>query len=219
VNFGVETVLWLILLLPSITFHEYMHGYAAYRLGDPTAKNAGRLTLNPLAHIDPFGTVLLPLLLAFSGGPVFGYAKPVPVNPNHFADIRKGDLITGVAGPFANLLLAAFGAGLSWLALPIASLASAEVAQWVFLVGVMLVRTNLVLMFFNLLPIPPLDGSSIVPLFLPDSALHGWYRMQQYSFGILLVLMVAVPAVTNWSPLGWYLSVTVEPLMRLFTPL
>ena len=105
-NFDLQSVLLLLLLLPSITLHEYMHGYAAYRLGDPTAKNAGRLTLNPLAHIDPFGTVILPLLMWLGGGPIFGYAKPVPVNPRHFRDLRMGDLITGVAGPAANLALA-----------------------------------------------------------------------------------------------------------------
>ncbi len=173
-RFGTETIVWLALLLPSITLHEYMHGYAAFRLGDPTAKNAGRLTLNPLAHIDPFGTVLLPLLLAATGAPIFGYAKPVPVNPRYFADVRKGDVITGLAGPAANLALAFVGAALAWGAV---LLPADGVARWVYLVGFLLVQTNLVLMFFNLIPVPPLDGSSIVPLFLPDSALEGWYRL------------------------------------------
>lgn len=214
-NFDAQTIIWLLLLLPSITLHEFMHGYAAYRLGDPTAKNAGRLSLNPLKHIDPFGTVLLPLLMSLGGGPIFGYAKPVPVNPRYFADIRKGDLITGVAGPAANLALAVLGAGLAWGALLIPS---ASVAYWVYLVGLLLTQTNLVLMFFNLIPIPPLDGSSIIPIFLPDSALPGWYRMQQYSFGILLVLMWGVPTVFNVSPIGWYFDWTVMPVMNLLLP-
>lgn len=212
---GTETIVWLALLLPSITLHEYMHGYAAYRLGDPTAKNAGRLTLNPLAHIDPFGTVLLPLLLAVTGGPIFGYAKPVPVNPRNFADIRKGDVITGLAGPAANLGLAFVGAAVAWLAV---LLPQDGVARWVYLIGFLLVQTNLVLMFFNLIPIPPLDGSSIVPLFLPDSMIEGWYRFQRYSFGILLVLMWGIPALTGISPLGNYFSWTVQPLMNLLLP-
>lgn len=214
-RFGVETIVWLALLLPSITLHEYMHGYAAFRLGDPTAKNAGRLTLNPLAHIDPFGTVLLPLLLAATGAPIFGYAKPVPVNPRYFADLRKGDVITGFAGPAANLGLALVGAAMAWGAL---LLPQEGVARWVYLVGFLLVQTNLVLMFFNLIPIPPLDGSSIVPLFLPDSMIDGWYRFQRYSFGVLLVLLWGIPALTGISPIGKYFSWTVEPLMTLLLP-
>jgi Zn-dependent protease len=214
VSSGIQTILWLLLLLPSITFHEYMHGWAAYKLGDPTAKNAGRLTLNPLKHIDPFGTVLLPLLLAMAGGPIFGYAKPVPVNPRYFKDIRKGDLITGVAGPAANLVLAIFGAGMARLAMIVAPSLDGGWA-WAYLVGVLLVRTNLVLMFFNLIPLPPLDGSSIVPMFLSDKALHWWYGVQRYSFGVLLVLMWGVPALTGWSPLGAYFEYTVGPVMSL----
>ena len=96
--------------MPAIVFHEVMHGYAAYRLGDPTAKRAGRLSLNPLKHIDPFGTVLMPLMLMIMNMPVFGYAKPVPYNPSYFKDPRKGDLIVGLAGPSANLVMAILGA-------------------------------------------------------------------------------------------------------------
>lgn len=215
---GTQTIIWLILLLPSIAFHEFMHGWAAYKLGDPTAKNAGRLTLNPLKHIDPFGTVLLPALLAMSGGPIFGYAKPVPVNPRYFKDIRKGDLITGVAGPAANLVLALVGAAIAWAAFPAFALGGETTATWVYVIGMLLVRTNLVLMFFNLIPIPPLDGSSIVPMFLNDRQLNGWYGMQRYSFGILLLLMWGVPALTGWYPLSAYFRVTVEPLMSLLLP-
>lgn len=211
---AIQTLLWLALLLPSITFHEYMHGWAAYKLGDPTAKNAGRLTLNPLKHIDPFGTVLLPLMLAFAGGPIFGYAKPVPVNPRHFKDIRIGDLITGIAGPAANLALALVGAAIARWGLGV-TWALGDTAGWIYVVGLLLVRTNLVLMFFNLIPLPPLDGSSIIPLFLSDRGLHTWYRMQQYSFGILLLLLWGVPALTGWSPIGAYFRWTVEPLTRL----
>lgn len=193
-----------------------MHGYAAYRLGDPTAKDAGRLTLNPLKHIDPFGTVLLPLLLAFTGGPIFGYAKPVPVNPRNFADIRKGDLITGIAGPAANLALALVGAAVAWIVVIVPL--PRDVAAWTFLVASLLVRTNLVLMFFNLLPIPPLDGSSIVPIFLPDSALPGWYRFQQYSFALLLLLLWVIPSMTSFNPLGAYFGFTIDPVMNLLLP-
>lgn len=213
-KFDAQTILWLVLLFPSITFHEFMHGYAAYRLGDPTAKNAGRLSLNPLRHIDPFGTVLLPLLLWFSGGPIFGYAKPVPVNPHYFKDIRKGDLITGVAGPAANLVLAIAGAGVAWGGYAFGGVAGA----WAYVGGVTLVYTNLVLMFFNLIPVPPLDGSSIIPFFLPDSALQGWYNFQRYSFFIVLALMWVLPQVSGIDPIGWYFSHTVSPLVKLLLP-
>ncbi|MDZ4169041.1 MAG: site-2 protease family protein [Coriobacteriia bacterium] len=217
-NVGTQTIIQLGLLLISITVHEYMHGYAAFRLGDPTAKNAGRLSLNPIRHIDPFGTVLLPLLLSLGGGPIFGYAKPVPVNPRYFRDIRQGDLITGVAGPAANLGLALVGAALAWMALFAGAILGEGIAQWLYLIGVLLTQTNLWLMFFNLIPIPPLDGSSVVPLFLNDRALMKWYEMQKYSFGVLMVLLWGIPALTNFNPLGVYFSWTVEPLMALLLP-
>lgn len=212
-----ETVLWILLLLPSITFHEFMHGYAAYRLGDDTAKRAGRLTLNPLAHIDPFGTVILPLLLLFTGGPIFGYAKPVPVNPRNFRDIKTGDVITGLAGPSANLALAFVGAGIAWLVTALPASGSSAM-WWIYQIGATLVITNLVLMFFNLIPIPPLDGSSLIVLLLPERWLPQWYSFQRYSFALLFALLFLLPMITRVSPLGWYFSVTVEPLAKLLLP-
>ena len=91
--------------VPAIVFHEVAHGFAAYKLGDPTAKSKGRLSLNPLAHIDPFGTVILPLCMLLMGGPVFGYAKPVPYNPSYFKDPKRGDVIVGLAGPAAARMI------------------------------------------------------------------------------------------------------------------
>jgi len=217
VNFDLATVLWLVMLIPSIVFHEYMHGYAAYRLGDPTAKDAGRLSLNPLRHIDPIGTVVLPLLLWAGGGPIFGYAKPVPINPRNFADIRRGDFITGIAGPAANLALALVGSAGAWLAYYLAA-TSPSAANIIFAISLALVQTNLVLMFFNLIPVPPLDGSSIIPLFLPDRALHTWYSLQRYSFVLLIGIIWLLPMVANVDPIGWYFEFTVLPLMRLLLP-
>ena len=111
-----STLVWSIIsilcFIPAIVCHEVAHGWMAAKLGDPTAKQSGRLTLNPLKHIDPFGTVILPLILAVSHMPVFGYAKPVPYNPTYFKDIRKGELLTGLAGSAANLLLSILGAGI-----------------------------------------------------------------------------------------------------------
>jgi Zn-dependent protease len=210
--FSAETVLWLVLLIPSIVLHEISHGYAAYRLGDPTAKNAGRLSLNPLKHIDPFGTVILPLLLFAAGAPIFGYAKPVPYNPRYFKNIQRGDLIVGLAGPTANLVLALLGAAV----FRAAGFVPAAAGGWVQLVGATLALTNLVLMFFNLIPIPPLDGSSIITLFMPTRWLPGWYRAQRYSFVVLLALLWVVPRLLNVDPIGAYFRVTVRPLLQLF---
>jgi Zn-dependent protease len=215
---SIETVVLLVLLIPSITFHEFMHGYAAYRLGDPTAKNAGRLTLNPIKSIDPFGTILLPLVMYFTGGPIFGYAKPVPYNPMYFKNLRQGELITGFAGPLANLSLAAVGTALAWLAVPILGVSNG-LAQALFVVGVSLARVNLVLMFFNLIPIPPLDGSSIVPIFLPDSMLRGWYGIQRYSFAILIGVIFLAPLIfPSFNPIGWYLTHTAYAVLGAVMP-
>ena len=211
-NNTIQNILILALLFPSVVLHEIAHGYAALRLGDPTARDAGRLSLNPLKHIDVFGTVLLPLMMFAMGGPIFGYAKPVPINPNYFKDIRKGDLITGLAGPLTNLALALVGALIyrgSGL------LPGGLFSSILGLVGFAFVEVNLVLMFFNLIPIPPLDGSSIWPIFLSDSALRTYYSIQRYSFAILLVLLWVVPSFTSFNPIGGYFNVTVIPVVRL----
>ena len=222
-NFSISSVLLLVFLIPSITFHEFMHGWAAYQLGDPTAKNAGRLTLNPIKSIDPFGSILLPLIGFLAGGFIFGYAKPVPYNPMYFKNLRKGEIIVGFAGPSANLALALVGAGIAWSAVPLLNI-NASLAQALYVVGVALAEINLVLMFFNLIPIPPLDGSSIVPLFLPDSMLRGWYGIQRYSFGILIVLIIGLPWLASvlglpaFNPIGWYLQHTALAVMNLILP-
>ena len=217
-NISVETILWLVLLIPSITIHEFAHGYAAYRLGDPTAKNAGRLTLNPIKSIDPFGTVILPLLMAFTGGPIFGYAKPVPYNPMYFKNLRKGEIITGFAGPASNFGLALVGcrARVGWRFPP--SRCRLRFGQALYLIGSTLATTNLVLMFFNLIPIPPLDGSSIVPIFLSDAGVRKWYEMQRYAMVFLFAILLGVPYLFHVSPIGWYFSYTVEPLLSLMLP-
>ena len=145
--------------IPALVLHEVAHGFAAYKLGDPTAKRSGRLSLNPLKHIDPFGTVILPLLLRVMGWPVFGYAKPVPYNPRYFKDPRRDDVIVGLAGPSANLAMAALAAAVAWGCSGLVSnpaFANNELFAYFY---VMFLPTfaliNLYLMFFNLLPIPP----------------------------------------------------------------
>ena len=157
----ITAVLSFVAVIISITFHEFAHGSVANYLGDATAKNSGRLTLNPFAHIDPFGTVMLPILLALIGLPAFGYAKPVPINPNNFKNWRWGEALTSIAGPFANLLLIVV------FTLVYKYLPQKESIFAIFMLQ--LITINIVLMVFNLIPIPPLDGSKVLYSFLPDS--------------------------------------------------
>ncbi|MFH1411041.1 MAG: site-2 protease family protein [Candidatus Omnitrophota bacterium] len=166
-----------------LSVHEFAHGYAAYRLGDTTARDAGRLTLNPLAHIDPVGTVMLPAMLAITHSPViFGWAKPVPIDPRNFKDPAKGMLLTSLAGPASNFLLAfLFGMILR------THLFAAYSALWSFLVsGIMI---SLVLGIFNLVPIPPLDGSGILAALLPPKAAVKFMLMRKYGFIVLIGLL------------------------------
>jgi len=216
-------ILHLAMFIPAIVLHELSHGYVSYRLGDPTAKMQGRLSLNPIKHMDPFGTVLLPLLLWFSGAPVFGYAKPVPINPGYYKDYRKGMMLTGLAGPAANLTLA-FVAGMASRVVALGPLATGGQIDpqftplgWLWYALFYFGQINLVLMFFNLIPIPPLDGSRVLPLFLSDKALVRYHEIERYGilifFGLLLLLPRLLPGLDL---LGGYFDLTVYPLTRLF---
>ncbi|MHB8761398.1 MAG: site-2 protease family protein [Coriobacteriia bacterium] len=217
-------VLELALFVPAIVLHEVSHGYVSYRLGDPTAKMRGRLSLNPVKHIDPFGTVLLPLLLWASGGPIFGYAKPVPVNPHYYRDYRTGMMLSGLAGPATNLVMALL-AGLAvrlvqvagGLAVDVASTGTITTLGWILYAFYYFAQLNLVLMFFNLIPIPPLDGSRVLPLFLSDRALLAYHKVEQYGILIFFAMLMLLPRVLPFDLLGTYLQLTVRPLMRLFT--
>jgi Zn-dependent protease len=205
----------LLCFIPAIMIHEVAHGWVAHRLGDPTAKAAGRISLNPLKHIDPFGTVILPILLALSGSGVFGYAKPVPYNPNYFKNIKVGEVLTGLAGPASNLVMAFIGAIAAFVIKTVFPSTSSEAIFWVYNGCYLFVLINLYLMFFNLLPIPPLDGSSIIVPFLPKKALPTWYKIQQYSMPILIVIVLVLPYFLPFSPLGVYLGVTAGNLTEL----
>lgn len=206
--------------IPALVLHEVAHGFAAFKLGDPTAKRSGRLSLNPLKHVDPFGTVILPLLLMLMGGPVFGYAKPVPYNPRYFKDPRKGDVIVGLAGPAANFVMAALGSALAWALVLFAPDALYSEAFYYFLVWFlpMFVLINLYLMFFNLLPIPPLDGSSIFAILIPVKYLPKYYQIQQYAFPIFMLAVVVLPYLFDINPFSWYLSATAGNLANLMFP-
>ena len=204
--------------VPAIVIHECAHGFAAAKLGDPTARNAGRLSLNPLRHVDPFGTVLLPGLLILSGaGFVFGYAKPVPYNPRYFKDVRKGEVIVGLAGSASNLLMSLAGAAIAWGSMQLFGL-SQELALYTWYFGCYFCSVNLCLAFFNLLPIPPLDGSSIVAPLLSDRALDVYYQVQRYGMFILMLFVFLPYFIPQLDVLGIYLQATAGSLANLMLP-
>ena len=211
-------VLKVLAFVPAIVIHECAHGFAAAKLGDPTARNAGRLSLNPLRHVDPFGTVLLPGLLILSGaGFVFGYAKPVPYNPRYFKDVRKGEVIVGLAGPASNLLMSLVGAAIAWGSMQLFGL-SQELALYTWYFGCYFCSVNLCLAFFNLLPIPPLDGSSIVAPLLSDRALEVYYQVQRYGMFILMLFVFLPYFIPQLDVLGIYLQATAGNLANLMLP-
>lgn len=199
------------LVILSIVLHEMGHGIAAYAMGDNTAKDAGRLSLNPIRHLDPFGSFLLPLLLVLSGGPIIGYAKPVPYNPNRLRNRRVGEVVVGLAGPAVNLILALIGALLAAMAQQMYP-GSPDVWYWVWQISAQLVIVNMCLMFFNLLPVPPLDGSSIIAPFLSDKALARYYQIQHYAMPVFLIVVLIVPRVLNVDPIGIYIDATAVNL-------
>lgn len=188
-------------LLFSVIAHEYAHGYAALKQGDNTALMLGRLTWNPIKHIDPFMTVLLPLMLWFvSGGRmVLGGAKPVPVNPRNYKNFRRGDIIVSLAGVFTNLLVAIGCIILVVITGILAGLIPAldpslGVIQAMMRIGVTL---NMILIAFNLIPIPPLDGSHVVKYLLPASWAFAYVRFQRYGILLLIALLYFAPGLLN----------------------
>jgi len=216
-------VLELAMFVPAIVLHEVSHGYVSYKLGDPTAKSRGRLSLNPIKHIDPWGTVVLPAMLWLAGAPVFGYAKPVPIDPRYYRDYRKGMFLTGLAGPATNLTLALVAGIVVRLLSRGVLVTGSEAAPvvtllgWVWYALYYFAQLNLVLMFFNLIPIPPLDGSRVLPLFLSDRALGKYHQFERYGILVFFVVVLLLPNYLGIDPLGWYFDYTVAPLLRLFT--
>lgn len=175
-----EAAIMVVVLLFSIIIHEVAHGYVALKNGDPTAKMLGRITLNPIPHIDPIGTILLPLLLLFTGsGIIFGWAKPVPVNPMNFRNYRWGEITVSAAGPLSNLALAVLFAYI--LRLGPVNLGLLKMAYF----GVSI---NIFLALFNLIPIPPLDGSHILAILLPRDLARMYQYLEPVGFILILVL-------------------------------
>ncbi|HXX91025.1 MAG TPA: site-2 protease family protein [Acidimicrobiales bacterium] len=200
------SLLILVALIPSVILHEVSHGAVAYAFGDDTAKRAGRLTLNPVSHVDPFGTIILPAIMSLSGVGAFGYAKPVPVTPSRLRSPRNQGVLVSLVGPGVNMVLAAafavaYRAGVPEATKVIPLGVQPTWAQFLFAAGYI----NVVLAAFNLIPLPPLDGSVVIERMLPARALPRYYRIRPFTMLLPLVLILIPGAldrilnpVVNW---------------------
>ncbi|HOH97268.1 MAG TPA: site-2 protease family protein [Candidatus Cloacimonadota bacterium] len=172
----------IVVVFYSIIIHEVSHAFAAYALGDDSAKRAGRLSFNPVRHIDWFGTVILPLILYFSAGFIWGYAKPVPFNPYNFRNLKRDSGLTALAGPVSNILIAIGMAVIYHLS------SAFPLIQYI---SIYVIFLNLLLAFFNLIPVPPLDGSKVLGMFLSDEAYWKWTAQERKGMIYLFVIIIA----------------------------
>jgi len=199
-----------VVILLSMTVHEAMHAFMGYFLGDNTAKIEGRLTLNPLKHIDPFMTILLPLTMALLGGPVFGGAKPVPFNPNRVRYGEWGAAMVALAGPLTNLFIAFFAFGIGAL-MSVVSNGGLVASSFLGSVIAMTVSVNLGFFVFNMLPVPPLDGSRLLYALAPESARRLMEQIEQYGTLVVFLLVVIFS-----SAIGRVMSACTSTILDIF---
>ena len=199
-----EILARLIVLFTAITVHEYAHGFVAYKLGDPTAKYAGRLSFNPISHIDPIGA----LCMVLCG---FGWAKPVPINPMYFKDRKRDSALVALAGPLSNIILAFISAVLAALffAFVYLKFEGNVVTDFVLTLFIQLAQLNIGFAVFNLIPFPPLDGSKIVGAFLSNSSYYKFMQYEHFGFPILILMSIT-------GLLGKVLYIFIEPLWHLW---
>ena len=186
-----NTIVSIPAIMMAVILHEYAHGWMAYKVGDATAKEEGRLTLNPIPHIDPLGTIILPGLLILIGSPIlFGWAKPVPINPMRFKDLRVGTFLVSIAGICMNIMLATFfGLFIRLVDAGYLDFMGSFVLEPLLIFSAQAVLINLVLAFFNAVPIPPLDGSRALMSFFSLKYWEVFYRIETYGFLIITVLI------------------------------
>ena len=209
-----EASTWVVPVILAVTFHEAAHGFVAHRFGDDTALIAGRVTFNPLKHIDPFGTVLLPALLLVTSGFLFGYAKPVPVDFRRLHHPRRDMVLVALAGPATNVLLA-IASSLLFYAV---DFTPRSVEDWVARNLVNSLQINVVLCVFNMLPIPPLDGGRVAVGILPRFLAYPLARLEPYGMLILMLIFIlsyaGASSVLGFSLLGWLIAGPAEALIR-----
>ncbi len=214
-------ITWILPLIIAITFHEVAHGYVARMFGDKTADEQGRINLNPLRHIDPFGTVIMPMALALSGAPVFGYAKPVPVNMRNFKHPRRDMMWVAAAGPAMNLLLAVIAMAAIAFLVPILS-GSKPGTPGGFIASNLFnfLMVNVSLAVFNMLPIPPLDGGKVMAGLLPEKWGRAWYAFENKGMLLLVGLLVIIPMIgmalnQNFNILGRIIGPPIDFVVAL----
>ena len=210
-NIVYQIAVWLVPLVIAIVFHEVAHGRVARRLGDPTAEQRGRLSFNPIKHVDPFGTVILPLILAIShAGAIFGWAKPVPVNYARLRNPRRDMILVALAGPGMNLLLAFAGALILTATLALSGGTKSGTAQFIALNALNFVYINIFLGIFNLLPVPPFDGGHVVEGLLPPALGQQFRKIGRFSLLVFVMLLLVLPRI---SPKADVIGRVVSPLV------
>lgn len=217
-NIVYEIAIWVVPLVIAIVFHEVAHGLVARRLGDPTAQAKGRLSLNPIRHIDPFGTIILPLLLALThAGAIFGWAKPVPVDYRRLRNPRRDMVLVALAGPGMNLLLALVGTAILSATIMMSGGARNGAAAIVAANALNFVLINIFLAVFNLIPVPPFDGGHVAEGLLPSSLALPFRRIGRYSLLVFVFLLLVLPALSPRADvIARVVSPIVESLTRLF---
>ena len=205
--------IWIIPVLFAITLHEAAHGWVAYKLGDPTAKSLGRISANPLRHIDPMGTIIIPLMMIITVGIAFGSAKPVPVNTRYFKKPHLDMALVALAGPISNFFMAIF-----WALLIVSTLhllPQTGYTKTLYQIGQAGVAINVILIALNMLPIPPLDGSKVLAGVLPTTWANKFARFERYGFFILIGLIVLEVGM-NTPIFSRLLFLLVKPFMSFF---
>jgi Zn-dependent protease len=206
----------LVPFIMAVVFHEYAHGFIAHRWGDNTAKTAGRLTLNPLPHMDPIGTVLFPIVNMLTGIPIlFGWAKPVPIDPRLFRKYRNGLFWVSLAGPGMNFILAILSAAI-FCAIQLWVSPDFYLFEPFYKMALVSVQLNFALGIFNLIPLPPLDGSKVVQAFLPMDVARKYETLARYSFLILMGLMLTGAFSVLYYPIEFCTNLTVGIMLQLF---